>query len=228
MSLYTIADLHLSFQVDKPMDIFPGWNNYVERIEKNWLNTVQPQDTVVIPGDISWGMNLEQTKDDFAFIHRLPGTKIISKGNHDYWFATKKKTEDYLTTNGFDSIRILFNNAYIYEDISICGTRGWVNETGEENDRKIINRESNRLRMSLDAGRALDKTPVVFLHYPPIFNGIQCDEILEVLHEYHVKKVYYGHIHGQSQRFAFIGENEGISYQLVACDFTNFQLVKVL
>lgn len=228
MSLYTIADLHLSLSVDKPMDVFKGWENYVQRIERNWLATANEKDTIVIAGDISWGMNLEEAAEDFAFIHRLPGKKIILKGNHDYWFATKTKTEDFFQKSGFDSIQVLFNNAYLYNGHTICGTRGWVNETGETADKKIINRESNRLRLSLEAGKLFGKPPIVFLHYPPIFNDIQCDEIVAVLKEYQVSQVYYGHIHGASQKYAVNGEKDGIRYQLVACDYTDFNLVKVL
>lgn len=227
MSLFTIADLHLSLSADKPMDIFPGWENYIIKIEKNWRANIKQKDTVVIGGDISWGMNLKEAKEDFRFIHNLPGKKIMIKGNHDYWFATKTKTEDFLKANGFDSIQMLFNNSFSYKGYSICGTRGWVNETGEENDHKIINREANRLYLSLEAGSEIGE-PIVFLHYPPIFNDVRCEKIIEVLLSYNVKEVYYGHIHGPSCERAFNGIDQGIKYTLVSADYLKFNPLKVL
>lgn len=227
MSLYTIGDLHLSFGCDKPMDIFKGWEDYVERIEHHWQSTIKPEDTVVIVGDISWGMNLEQAKEDFAFIHRLNGNKIILKGNHDYWFVTKTKVDNFLKNNGFDSIQILFNNAYAYEKYAICGTRGWINEQGEQVDKKVLLREAGRLRTSLECGKAMGLEPIVFLHYPPVYNTIECPEMLEVLNEYHIKECYYGHIHGSGFYYAIDGIYKQIKYRLVSCDYTQFQPVKV-
>ncbi|MEG1027956.1 MAG: metallophosphoesterase, partial [Oscillospiraceae bacterium] len=150
MSLFTIGDLHLSLGEDKPMDIFSGWKDYVNRIYENWQKQVSQEDTVVIVGDISWAMRLSDAKEDFNFINNLNGTKIILKGNHDYWFDTKTKTDLFLQNNNFNSIKILFNNSYEYENYSICGTRGWINETGED-DVKIINREVGRLKLSLQS-----------------------------------------------------------------------------
>ena len=130
MSLFAIADLHLSLGTDKPMDIFGGWSDYVTKLETNWQNKVRPEDTVVIPGDISWGMNFEQSKKDFEFINKLNGRKIISKGNHDYWWNTKNKMDKFFAENGFDTINILHNNHYSYEGYGICGTRGWISDNG--------------------------------------------------------------------------------------------------
>ena len=129
MSLYVIGDLHLCFSdPSKTMAVFAGWDNYQERIEKNWRETVKPEDTVVLAGDISWGMSLQQAEPDFRFINGLPGRKIILKGNHDYWWVTMKKMEGFFAENGFDTLNILHNNHYEYEGIGICGTRGWVND----------------------------------------------------------------------------------------------------
>ena len=134
MSLFAIADLHLSLGTDKPMDVFSGWNNYVERLEENWKKIITDNDTVVIPGDISWGMKIDECYNDFEFINKLPGKKIFLKGNHDYWWATKKKIDTYLTENKFDTISVLFNNSFLIDGYSICGTRGWNYESSGEKD----------------------------------------------------------------------------------------------
>ena len=159
MSLFVLGDTHLSFGVpDKPMDIFGGWENYQTLIGENWRQRVAPEDTVVLAGDISWGMTLEQAKADFAFLHALPGTKIILKGNHDYWWNSMKKMTEFFDANGFDTLRILHNNCYPYEEYGICGTRGWVYVPGEgssdgtpDGDAKVLAREEQRLRVSLQA-----------------------------------------------------------------------------
>lgn len=163
MSLFVIGDTHLSLSTDKPMDIFGGWKNYMQRLEENWRSVVQPQDTVIIPGDVSWGMSLEQAKEDFLFLHRLPGKKILMKGNHDYWWATRAKMESFLEGNGLDSLSILHNNAVSVEGLSLCGSRGWMFEQGQEHDKKIINREAGRIRASLqDAQRFGEQEKVLF------------------------------------------------------------------
>lgn len=228
MSLYTLADLHLSLGTDKPMDIFKGWDNYIRLIEETWSYLVQPEDTVVIPGDISWAMKLEETAADMAFLNRLPGTKLLMKGNHDLWFSTKKKVEDYFAEQGFHTLKILFNNCYEYGDYVICGTRGWINEQGESVDKKVLNREAGRLRLSLEAGKKTGKEPIVFLHYPPIYGSNECYEILEVLHEYEVKRCFYGHLHGASCNHAINGKRQGIDFRLVSCDFVQFTPQKVI
>lgn len=229
MNLYTIGDLHLSLGCDKPMDIFSGWNDYVNRLQKNWNSIIKPDDTTVIVGDISWGMTLEQAKKDFEFIHNLKGTKIILKGNHDYWFSTKKKVDDFLLINQFDSIKILFNNAYEFGNYSICGTRGWLYEQIKKpEDQKILDRESGRLRLSLNNAILKKKQPIAFLHYPPVYYTNECREIIDVLNEYNVHKCYYGHIHGPGCYYAIDGDYQGISYRLVSCDYTEFKPVKVL
>ena len=226
MSLYVIGDLHLSFGTDKPMDVFAGWNNYVEKIEENWKQKVKQEDTVVVAGDISWGMDLAHAKDDFAFIHSLPGRKILLKGNHDYWFSTKKKVEDFFAENGFYTLHLLFNNSYEYEDFSLCGTRGWINEPGEPANKKVLLREASRMELSLQS--AGGRKPIAFLHYPPIYAGNQCDDMIEVFHKYDVKRVFYGHLHGKSCGGAVQGERDGIDYRLVSGDYIQFNPVRVL
>lgn len=225
MSLFAIADLHLSLGVDKPMDVFPGWAGYVEKLEKNWRENVRPEDAVVVAGDISWGLDISEAKEDFAFLDQLPGTKILLKGNHDLWFSTKTKVEKFFAENGFSTLKILFNNAYEYGDRAICGTRGWMNDPIEK---KVLLRECGRLRMSLEEGKKFGKEPLVFLHYPPVFGGGECYEILDVLLEYGIKQVYYGHIHGYSSGYAINGIRNGIDFRLISCDFVQFNPVKIM
>lgn len=225
MSLFAIADLHLSLGTDKPMDIFPGWAGYVEKLEKNWRENVRPEDTVVIAGDISWGLEIGETKEDFAFLDSLPGTKLLLKGNHDLWFSTKTKVERFFGENGFSTLKILFNNAYEYGDYAICGTRGWMND---QTDKKVLLRECGRLRLSLEAGKKLGKKPLVFLHYPPVYGGGECYEILDVLLEYGIERVYYGHIHGYSAGYAINGIRNGIDFRLISCDYIQFNPIKIV
>ena len=146
MALFVLGDTHLSLGASKPMDIFPGWNDYVERLEKNWRKLIRPEDTIVLAGDISWAMRLTDTRRDFAFLQSLPGQKIIMKGNHDYWWSTANKMNAYLKAEGFDTLHILHNNSYSVEGYAICGTRGWLFDVGEPHDEKVMNREIGRLR----------------------------------------------------------------------------------
>ena len=227
MNLYTIADPHLSFGTDKPMDIFRGWRDHITKLEENWQKTIRSEDTTVIGGDISWAMDLAEAKEDFSFLNRLNGTKIILKGNHDLWFSTKTKVDNFLSENGFDTIKILFNNFYAFGEYGICGTRGWINETGEEQSLKIIKREAARLERSLELAKADGKKPIVFLHYPPVSYKGDCEELMEVLSRYQVTEVYYGHLHDRSHYNAVIGQYRGIDFSLVSCDFTKFEPIKV-
>ena len=225
MSLFAISDLHLSLGVDKPMDVFRGWENYVERLEENWKQLVGPEDTIVIAGDISWGLDLSETVEDFKWIDRMPGQKILLKGNHDLWFSTKSKVERFFQEQGFTTLKILFNNAYRYEDLVLCGTRGWMND---QTDKKVLNRECGRLRLSLEEGKKLGGTPVVFLHYPPIFQKYESPEILRLLKEHEVRLCCYGHIHGKGCAAAFNGWRGGTEYKLVSADWVDFTPVKII
>lgn len=228
MSLFAIADLHLSLGEDKPMDIFTGWSNYVERLEDNWRKLITDNDTVVIGGDISWAMKLEEAFVDFSFIDKLPGKKLLLKGNHDYWWGTKSKIDSFLSKNGFDSISIIFNNSYVCGDYAVCGTRGWFLENDTEQDIKVLNREVGRLIMSIESALKTGKEPVVFLHYPPYYNGIECKDIMDVLLKYNITKCYYGHIHGRNNfKYAFEGEYKGVNLRLISCDKVGFMPVLV-
>lgn len=221
MALWTIADLHLSLGEDKPMDIFRGWDNHVERLEQNWNALVEPEDTVVIIGDVSWAMQLENLGADFKFIDDLNGRKIIIKGNHDYWWETMKKMNAYVEKNGFSSISFINNNAFLANGISVCGTRGWSYDC-PESEEKILNREVGRLKASIEEGIKLGGEPIVFLHYPPVYADYVCDRIMDVLKEYGIKRCYYGHLHGYSIGRAVNGEYDGITFRLVSCDGNGF------
>lgn len=225
MALYTIGDLHLSFSCDKPMDIFKGWQDHPKRLEENWNNVVSKEDTVVVVGDLSWGMSLEEAAADFDFIERLNGQKILLRGNHDYWFSTKKKCEDFFEAQGYRTMHLLFNNAFSCENIVICGTRGWMLEQGA--DQKVLQREVGRLRMSLEAGKAYTGEPVAFLHYPPVYYVNESKPLLDVLAEYGIRRCYYGHIHGTGFSYAIDGVYRNVDYHLVSCDYVDFTPVLV-
>lgn len=220
MSLFAIADTHLSFGTDKPMDTFAGWQDYTARIEKNWNNLVAENDYVVIAGDISWAMNFEQLIPDFDFINRLNGTKIISKGNHDYWWNTLTKMNNFLLENKFETIKFLHNNAFDFDGFSVCGSRGWFFDSPEEKDEKVLNREVLRIKQSLDSAQNDEK--IVFLHYPPITTNDKCAEILMLLKEYGIKNCYYGHLHGMAARFSVNDTIDGINFKLISADRLQF------
>ena len=220
MSLFAIADTHLSFGTDKPMDDFIGWNDYTARLQKNWNSIVEPDDTVVIAGDISWAMNFDELKADFEFIHNLNGTKIILKGNHDYWWTTARKMNKFIEENGFNSIKILHNNSYTVGDVSVCGSRGWMFESDEAHDEKVLNREVMRVKASLDSAQCEEK--IVFLHYPPVTLNSVCDEIFDLLKSYGIKKCFYGHLHGVAAKIAVDDTVEGVDLRLISCDRLSF------
>ncbi|OPZ20802.1 MAG: Calcineurin-like phosphoesterase [Firmicutes bacterium ADurb.BinA205] len=230
MSLYVLADLHLCFSdPTKTMSIFNGWQDYQERIKKHWLENIKDGDTIVLPGDISWGMSLAEAVPDFRFINELPGEKIIIKGNHDYWWTTMKKMEEFLSAEGFTTIKILHNNHYRYENYGICGTRGWVNMPGETQDEKVLKREVQRLETSIRSALAENLEPIVFLHYPPIFATNFNYDILEILYRYNIKDCYYGHIHGRSAHELCVKNTyDDINFHLIAGDYLQFIPEKVL
>ncbi|MCL2568719.1 MAG: metallophosphoesterase [Oscillospiraceae bacterium] len=228
MSLYAIGDLHLSLATDKPMDVFGGrWERYVEKL-LDGFSALGPEDMTVLCGDLTWGMNLEESLADFQFIHALPGKKLVLKGNHDYWWNTATKIGQFFFAHGIDSIGLLHNNCHFYGDIAICGTRGWFyeEETGSEHDKKIMNRELLRLEASLKA--AGDREKFCFLHYPPRYKDYICQEIVDLMTAYGVTRCFYGHIHGPSHRFAVEGLVGGIDYRMVSADALQFAPYKIL
>lgn len=226
--IYTIGDLHLSLGCDKPMDIFSGWTNHVERLKENWNSKITENDTVILLGDHSWALKLEDSFKDLEFIHKeLNGRKILVKGNHDLWWSTMNKITNFVNENSFTSINFLFNNAYLAEGISICGTRGWIRENGEEADIKVMNREAGRLEASLQAGVKLGGELVAFIHYPPIYGTEENALLTEILHKYGVKRCFYAHLHGSAIRGALNCERDGVTYKLVSADGVGFDPVAV-
>ena len=229
MALYAIGDLHLSLGTDKPMDIFgPKWENHAEKL-KNSFAALSDNDVTVICGDLSWGMDFSEAREDFLFIERLPGRKIILKGNHDYWWSTATKAKSFFKDNSITSIDILNNNCFFYgEDKAICGTRGWFyeEETGSAHDKKIMDRELMRLEVSLKA--AGDRTKYVFLHYPPKYGSYVCNEILDLFEKYEVLMCCAGHIHGKSLQNIFEGRYRGVEHRLVSADYLNFSPICVI
>lgn len=234
MSIYTIADLHLSLGVgnEKAMDVFGNrWQGYVDKLEKNWRAIVDNDDTVIIPGDISWGLSLDEALEDLRFIDSLPGTKYLGKGNHDFWWCTQKKLNEFFDINKITTIKFLYNCAYEVEDYIICGTRGWFYDdsvsgipAGTDFD-KLVNREAQRLKISLDEAKVLhdssEKPIICFLHFPPVWNGTACEPFIDLLCEYGVKKCYFGHIHGAYNSPPF-HEYRGITFTNIAADYLNF------
>jgi hypothetical protein len=234
MSIFVIADLHLSFGTNKPMDIFgENWENHDKKIADNWIKKVNEKDLVILPGDFSWAMNLEDTIDDFKYLNSLPGKKLLLKGNHDYWWNTLTKMRNYLKQNKFENIDFIQNNYYEYENIIITGTRGWI-INGKEEDMKILRREKLRLEMELEAiikQYGKEKEIIVFMHYPPYEkqNGKIEAPFAEILEKYNVKQCYYGHLHGEqsySNIDNFIYNN--VEYKLISADYLNFDLEKIV
>ena len=223
MALFAIADTHLSLSTNKSMNVFSGWDDYVERLERHWRELISDEDTVVIAGDISWGMNLKQAKEDFAFLNSLPGQKLIFKGNHDYWWTTRRQMDLFFAENSFDTLRIVHNDAVVVDDrYAICGSRGWFFDAEEDADKLVLLREVGRLRTSIKAAKETGYTPLVFLHYPPRYADQICPEILSVLHEEGIRYCYYGHVHSNGIRMAVQGEVEGINYRLISADALHF------
>ena len=227
MALYAIGDLHLCLGAPKPMDVFGGaWVGYLDKL-KDGLSVITDEDTTVLLGDLSWALDLDHAKEDFAWIDKIPGRKIILKGNHDYWWSTAQKFYNFCDTHSFSNQWILNNNHYIYDGYAICGTRGWFFEEqrSDAHDEKVFKRELIRLEASLQSAGDLHK--LVFLHYPPRYKGYTCDEILEILNRYNVRQCYYGHLHGPSHGLAMEGQWDGIEYKLVSADRLNFQPYRI-
>lgn len=230
MALYSIADLHLPLGIDKPMDIFGGaWDNYVTRLSENWQSKIKADDIVVLSGDFSWATYLEQSYKDFEFLHGLNGTKILLKGNHDYWWTTMNKLNEFTAENGFTSVHFLQNNSYMYGNTAICGTRGWIYpewDNFKEEDKKIFDREVLRLELSLKSAGECDEI-FVFTHYPPRSKKQESNDFVEMMERYNVQKCIYGHLHSASHKNAVEGEIDGIEYMLTSSDYLQFDPVLV-
>jgi uncharacterized protein len=226
MSLFAISDLHLAIGMDKPMDIFGShWEDHSDKIETCWRAKITSQDTVVVPGDISWGMTLEQSRPDLVFLDRLPGTKIISKGNHDYWWSTVAKIEHFLAANGLDTIKVLKNNHFrIDENTLLCGARGWTlpcDSAFGPKDEPIYQREAGRLRLSLTAAASVrterDRV-VVALHYPPLLMNCRTSVFTDIMQEFHVSRCVYGHVHQKGAGRCVEGCVDGVEYCNISAD----------
>ena len=233
MSIYAIADLHLATaDLSKSMEVFGRrWQNYIEKLNNNWSRVITDDDTVIIAGDISWGLTTEDAKNDLLWLDSLPGKKIILKGNHDFWWSTVTKLNNFFEANGIRSIEVLNNNAIECEDYIIAGSRGWFTDKSMQNAEenvdydKIVNREAIRLDISLKSASELSehagKEIICFLHFPPIWSEFVCEPILSVLKKYNIKRCYFGHIHSSyahPDSFTF----EGIKFSMISADFLDF------
>ena len=236
MSIYIIGDLHLSFKNPKPMDIFgDNWESHEEQIKKDWLSKVKENDTVILAGDFSWAMKIEDALEDFDFINKLPGKKILLKGNHDYWWTTVTSMKKFLVEHSIKDVDFLYNNSFEIGNKIICGTRGWtlLEEDSDEN-KKIIQREVERLKLSINDGInkfGTNKEIVSILHYPPITQSNllknETTPFIEALKENNINKCYYGHLHGLAIKDAVIGNINGIELNLISADSVGFKLKKV-
>lgn len=230
MSIYAISDLHLSFNTNKPMDIF-GWNDYEEKISQDWRTNVKEEDLVLLPGDFSWEMKLENTYKDFQFINNLPGKKLLLKGNHDLWWTTLKRMREFLKEKEFNNIDFIYNNSYEFENYIIAGTRGWNLVSENIDDKKIKDRELLRLENSILDGiqkYGEDKPIIVCMHYPPLLKDLKNNEFTKILEKYNVKYCLYGHLHGKSHINVFDGIYNNVAYKMVSCDYTGFKLIKII
>lgn len=233
--IFAIADLHLSFgeyvdftrlneaPVLKPMDVFgENWKDHYLKIYENWLRVVSEEDFVLLPGDISWALKLEDAKYDLDFIEKMPGKKILGKGNHDYWWQSQKKILDMIS----DNISILYNNSFLLrDDLALCGTRGWVCPNDiffSEHDEKLYKRELIRLENSLSKAPK-DKNILVMLHFPPVNINHEKNEFIELMELYSVKTCIYGHLHDNAILTKIEGEKWGISFHLVSSDYLDFK-----
>ncbi|MFR3497631.1 metallophosphoesterase [Paraclostridium bifermentans] len=229
MSLYAIGDLHFSTAVNKPMNIFgDNWDNHEEKIINSWKSKVNEEDTVLIVGDTSWAINMNEAEEDLNIIHNLPGKKIYVKGNHDYWWTTVAKLNKL-----YDDMSFLQNNFYQYGEYAICGTRGWIcpNDVKfTEDDEKIYKREAHRLKLSLDAAKKAGfKKIIVITHYPPTNDKLDPSLFTEIYESYGVEKVVYGHLHGkESFKMGLKGIRNEVEYNLVSCDYVDFNLIKIM
>ena len=226
MALYAIGDLHLSLTANKSMEVFgEAWKNYVARIEES-LSTLTDDDTLVLAGDTSWGMSLEEAEADFRFLDRFPGRKLLVKGNHDYWWNTAAKLHRFFEEKGIRTLDILHNSCAFYGDYAICGTRGWfLEEDQKPHNAKVLNREVMRLEASLQA--AGDRPILCFLHYPPLYQGYECPEILAVLEKYHVGTCCYGHLHGPVIKRRMEGRRGETDFSLISADYLGFVPKKI-
>lgn len=232
MSIFALSDLHLSFAVDKPMEVFdPVWKNHAEKIKENWNNVIKDSDTVLIPGDISWGLSLDEVKPDLDYIESLNGSKIIGKGNHDLWWKSINKL-----SGSYGSLSFLKSGYIIAEGYAVCGTKGYACPGSEdfkepERDMKLYLREAGRLEASVksaaEEGLAGDKI-IVMLHYPPTNEKKENSLFTDIIKYYNIKTVVYGHLHSNRKYdYSLSGTVDGAYYSLVSTDFLNHTPLKI-
>jgi uncharacterized protein len=247
MAIWAIADLHLSFGVaNKKMDVFGNqWVNHAEKIEKAWREVIHHDDLVLIPGDISWALHLKDVRPDLEWIDNLPGTKVMIKGNHDYWWNSLSKVKQILPA----SCHVIQNNSYNRGDVTICGTRLWdtseynfdsiiemqnfpqvkhltESDVSEEKD-KIFRRELGRLEISLQSMNSKAALRIAMIHYPPIGLKLLDSEVSRILEKYCINICVFGHLHNVNPKLKLFGVHGGINYHLVACDYLQFKPLKV-
>jgi len=235
VALFALSDLHLSLGTDKPMDVFgPTWQNHTEKIKENWNKTVGTDDLVIISGDVSWATYLDEAKKDLEFVNSLPGKKLITKGNHDYWWESITKLEKFKAENNLNSISFLHNSFLTYENFSIGATRFWLtpqSDSFNKEDKKIYERELIRLSISLeklDKECLSDNTRVAVLHFPPVNCQGKCDEdVMKIFKKYNVKKCIYGHLHGEGIKNAFTGSIDGVDFYITSADALDFTPLRI-
>ena len=228
MKLFAISDLHLPAGENKPMDVFGAhWERHFERISEDWLSRVSDEDIVLLPGDLSWAMQLSQARRDIESVGSLPGRKLIIRGNHDYWWSSISRVREALPT----SMYAIQNDAVKLDGITFCGTRGWIlpGDGVQEDDVRIFRRELNRLELSLTRAKQLASggSIVCLVHYPPLTDAVRDTEVTELIERSGVKCVVYGHLHGGALNGAFRGEHNGVSYHQVSCDGIHFKLEEI-
>jgi len=235
MRIFAIGDLHLSFNDNKPLDIFgDNWKDHYKKIKNNWNEKINDEDVVLLPGDFSWAIDLDGAVKDFEYLDSLPGKKIMINGNHDYWWTSKKKMENYLEEHGFKNIFFLKNNAVQIEKLVVVGTRGW-SFTDTENGEKMHSRELIRLENSITYAYENfdmnDKVVICMMHYPPITKSMiengEKNPYLELLNKYNIKNCIYGHLHGKAHEEACEGKIQNVNLKLVSSDYLNFNPIQL-
>lgn len=229
MNIFAIGDLHLPGRQDKPMDVFGGrWKDHADRIASSWRARVAPDDLVLVPGDLSWAMKLEEAADDLAYLGALPGTAVLIRGNHDYWWQSIGKVRKALPPN---VVAIQNDHASFGGNWAVCGTRGWnlpKSEGFDEHDEKILAREVQRLELSLRSAEKAGLEPaIVLMHYPPTERDGRETEFTRLMEAFNVRLCVYGHLHGEAGRRALQGVHRGVKYVLAACDQIAFTPLKV-
>lgn len=222
---FALGDLHLSHSVEKPMDVFGDlWKNHAERVHDNWLKIVSADDYVLVPGDISWAMTLDEATADLEWLSRLPGRQVMIRGNHDYWWSGIGRVRNHL----FENQIAIQNDAFEAGGYAVCGSRGWLlpsHPKFTEHDEAIYRRELERLRLSLEAAQQMNLPIVAMVHYPPCSQNDMDTAVTHLLESYSVHMCVYGHLHGLAHRFAFEGEKNGVEYRLVSADYVGFSPV---